>query len=84
MTGAVLDRPGSRSGEDRRTALDLGPLGDGKLTLEERLNGTLHAARQNGSTECPVCDGAMTHEAGVAGEGARALARCDTCGTTLS
>ena len=99
MTPAVLDRPGalfadSAPGAERtagaeRAAIS-GPapaaerLGDGRMTLEERLNAALHEARTNGSAECPVCHGPMTC-AGDGGEGAAAVvADCGGCGSQLT
>jgi hypothetical protein len=67
MTGALLERPASRGVQ---------PTPDGGVTLEERLNLVLDAARTNGSAECPVCHARMTaaHEA----------AECADCGSRLS
>ena len=79
MTGAVLDRPGTRQL----------PLDDG-LTLEELLTATLQTARATGSAECPVCHARMTStRAGArgglaAGGGAGAAAECGGCGSRLS
>ena len=73
MTGAVLDRPGALF-EAGSAALG------GRVTLEERLNAVLHAARTNGSAECPVCHARMTSSRA----GARASAACGGCGTRLS
>jgi hypothetical protein len=68
VTPAVLDRPASRFAER---------LGDGRVTLEERLNAALHEARANGSSECPVCQARMT----FASAGSRAA--CSGCGSEL-
>ena len=67
MTGALLERPVSRGAQ---------PAMDGGVTLEERLNLVLDAARANGSAECPVCHARMT----VAQE----AAECADCGSRLS
>jgi hypothetical protein len=72
MTPAVLDRPGALF------EADTAPPG-GRLTLEERLNAVLHAARTNGSAECPVCHARMTSTRAGA-----ASAACGGCGTRLS
>ena len=70
MTAAVLDRPCAP------TAGSAHPIEDGPVTLRELLDLTLHAARANGSAECPVCRGCMTHT--------RAGAECGACGSRLS
>ena len=67
MTAAVLDRPRSLG---EQTAFD-----GGGLTLEERLDAAMLAARTNGRTECPVCDARMTST--------RAGAECGGCGARL-
>jgi hypothetical protein len=67
VTGALLDRP--TSSVER-------PVPGGRVTLEERLNAVLHAARINGSTECPVCHARMTRT--------REGAQCGGCGSRLS
>jgi hypothetical protein len=67
VTGAVLDRPISHTER---------PLLGGRVTLEERLDAVLHAARTNGSAECPLCHARMTPTA--------ADAACDSCGSHLS
>ena len=72
MTPAVLNRPGSLFGD----SAPAGPFGRRRLTLEERLDGALHAARTNGSTECPVCDARITST--------RAGAECGGCGARLT
>jgi hypothetical protein len=80
MTGAVLDRPGALlADEDAEAGVpDAGaPLvGGGRVTLEELLDRALHAARANGSAECPVCRARMTREAEAA--------LCGGCGSRLS
>ena len=81
MTAAVLDRPISFAGQP--------VVGDG-VTLEELLSATLHAARANGSTECPVCHARMSYTR--AGErngsgpeaGSAPGAECGACGSRLS
>jgi hypothetical protein len=70
VTAAVLDRPcapstGSAHGVDH-----------GPVTLRELLDATLHAARANGSAECPACHGCMTCT--------RAGAECGACGSRLT
>ena len=70
MTAAVLDRPSApTAGSARGTE-------QGPVTLRELLDTTLHAARANGSAECPVCHRCMTYT--------RAGAECGACGTRLS
>ena len=59
MTPAVLDRPGSLFEGAPGTAA-APPGRGGGVTLDELLNATLHAARSNGSAECPVCHARMT------------------------
>ena len=71
MTPALLDRPASLLAE-RAT----GPVGGGRVTLEERLNSVLQAVRTNGSAECPICHARMTR--------ARDGAECGGCGSRLS
>jgi hypothetical protein len=68
MTGAVLDRPGTRRFEL-----------DGALTLEELLSSALRDARMNGAAECPVCHARMN----LTRAGARE-AECGGCGSRLS
>jgi hypothetical protein len=81
MTAAVLDRPISFTGRP--------VVGDG-VTLEELLSATLHAARANGSTECPVCHARMTYTrasappTGAPRAGTPASAECGGCGSRLS
>ena len=81
MTAAVLDRPISFTGRP--------VVGDG-VTLEELLSATLHAARANGSTECPVCHARMTYTrasappTGAPAAGAPPSAECGGCGSRLS
>jgi len=74
MTGAVLDRPGTLF---ERSAID------GGLTLEERLNSVLQAARANGSAECPVCHARMARMTSPRA-GARGEAACESCGSRLT
>jgi hypothetical protein len=75
VTPALLDRPASLFAE-RAT----GPLGGGRMTLEERLNAALHEARTTGSTECPVCHACMTSVV----EGGTTSAECGCCGSQLT
>jgi hypothetical protein len=70
VTPAVLDRPASMTER---------PVLGGRVTLEERLNSVLHAARTNGSSECPVCHARMTPA-----PGAEPAAECGGCGSRLS
>ena len=74
MTAAVLDRPGSLFDDAAHARPE--PAFGGRPTLEDRLDGVLHATRTNGSTECPVCDARMTST--------RAGAECGGCGARLS
>jgi hypothetical protein len=82
VTPALLDRPASLFAD---RAAGGGPeaerLEGGRVTLEERLNSALHAARTNGSTECPVCRARMT-PARTGAEPDRA--ECGGCGSQLS
>jgi uncharacterized paraquat-inducible protein A len=72
MTAALLlDRPASHF--DPSTVSD-------RMTLEDRLNSVLQAARTNGSAECPVCHACMASTRA----GARAEAVCGACGSRLS
>jgi hypothetical protein len=81
MTGAVLDRPGALFADGPATeSAAASPGRGGGVTLDELLNATLHAARTNGSAECPVCHGRMTSTRA----GARASAACGDCGSGLS
>ena len=68
MTAAVLDRPHCAQ-----------PALDGGGTLEELLISALREAHTNGSTECPVCHGAMTSPRASARE-----AGCASCGAHLT
>jgi hypothetical protein len=87
VTPAVLDRPAPLFAD--RVA---GAVSGGRVTLEERLNSVLHAARTNGSTECPLCHArvrptaadATAAGAATAGAAAPAIAECDGCGSRLS
>ena len=77
MTGALLDKPGSLFADDaQRPGGGEHPVARGRVTLEELLNATLHAARANGSAECPVCHARATST--------RAGAECRGCGSRLS
>jgi hypothetical protein len=70
MTAAVLDRPcAPTAGSDMDTE-------HGPVTLRELLDMTLHAARANGSAECPVCHSCMTYT--------HARAECGACGCRLT
>ena len=65
MTGALLDKP--PRGVTRP--------GDGRTTLEERLQGAWRGLHAEGEAECPVCGDRMTLRGG-AGE-------CGRCGGRL-
>jgi hypothetical protein len=80
MTGALLDRPGALFADGPATESAAASPGSGGVTLDELLNATLHAARTNGSAECPVCHARMTSTHA----GARASAACGDCGSRLS
>jgi len=75
MTGAVLERPGS---------LFERPELDGGGTLEELLSVTLASARENGTTECPVCHARMSYTRAGSSPGATPAAGCGRCGSRLS
>ena len=76
MTPALLVKPASQFAE-RAT----GPVGGGRVTLEERLNSVLHGVRTNGSAECPICHARMTR----AREGAKCGGgECGGCGSSLT
>ena len=80
MTPAVLDRPAPMCAD--RVA---GAVSGGRVTLEERLNSVLHAARTNGSSECPLCHARVTPTPTGAQCGATlAGAECAGCGSSLS
>jgi DnaJ-class molecular chaperone len=51
------------------------PVGGGRLTLEQRLDGVWEGLRTDGAAECPVCHGRME------GPGP---ARCRDCGSKLA
>ena len=76
MTPAVLDMPAPLFAD--RAA---GAVSGGRVTLEERLNSVLHAARMNGSGECPLCHARVILTPGGAGP---AGAECTDCGSRLS
>lgn len=88
MTAALLDRPGTlftdaaerpggeRPAEGEQPGGQEPALPGGRATLEDLLSATLHAARANGSAECPVCHARMTS--------AGADAACASCGSRLS
>jgi hypothetical protein len=97
VTPAVLDRPASLLAERGPAAAPdaerpvggeraAGPVGGGRVTLEERLSSILREVRTNGSTECPVCHARM----GPAGSGAASAgaapdaAECGGCGSRLT
>jgi hypothetical protein len=88
VTPAVLDRPLSlckEPGAAGGTAGAAERLGNGRVTLEDRLNAALHGAHMNGSTECPVCQARMTPAPALASGGAEpAGAACGGCGSQLS
>jgi hypothetical protein len=71
MTPAVLDRPASLFANSAAS-----PVGGGQVTLEERLDATLHALLAAGEAGCPVCDASMTR--------ARDGGVCAGCGSRLS
>ena len=79
MTPALLDRPASLIAEGAAA----GPVGGGRMTLEERLNAVLREACTNGGTECPVCHARMTPARAATGA-APAGAECGGCGSELS
>ena len=83
MTGALLDKPRLLFADAaERPAGGGSPMARGRVTLEELLSATLHAARTNGSADCPVCHARMTST--HAREGARAVeAVCAGCGSRL-
>jgi len=77
VTGALLDKPGSLFADAaERPCGREHPVARGRVTLEELLNATLHAARTNGSAECPVCHARMTSTG--------AGAECGGCGSRLT
>ncbi|HEX6583509.1 MAG TPA: hypothetical protein VF056_07875 [Thermoleophilaceae bacterium] len=57
------------------------PARDGGVTLEERLNLVLDAARATGSAECPVCHARMTRTSADTGSDG---ACCSRCGSELT
>ena len=76
MTPAVLDRPAPLFAD--RAA---GAVSGGRVTLEERLNSVLHAARTTGSGECPLCHARVILTPGGVGS---AVAECTGCRSRLS
>ena len=72
MSTSLIDSPHSLFGEASRPSASGGP----RMTLEERLDAVLHAARSEGRAECPVCHATMRHDAGAA--------RCSDCGSALA
>jgi hypothetical protein len=71
VTPAVMDRPAPLFA-DRAS----GPVGGGRVTLEERLEGTLRSLLSVGEADCPVCEARMTR--------AREGGECAGCGSRLS
>jgi hypothetical protein len=76
MTGAVLDRPGSRVGFARSCPDERGAGERRGATLEDLLNETLRETRTSGAADCPVCHARMSLT--------RAHAECSGCGSRLS
>jgi hypothetical protein len=78
----LLDRPGSLCDGAPATA------GPPPVTLEARLTAVLHAVRANGSSECPVCHGRISHgrtsRATSTRAGARVEPMCGDCGSRLA
>jgi hypothetical protein len=72
MSTALLDPPARLFGESPRTDVRSG----GRLTLEERLRATWHAANTEGAADCPLCGSRMTLRAEAA--------ECGSCGSRLS
>ncbi len=56
---------------------------DGRLTLEQRLDGVWEGLRVTGTAECPVCHGELI-AAPAAPAPAGTTARCARCRSTLS
>ena len=76
MTPALMDRAIAPAEQPE--------LADG-VTLEELLSATLHAARANGSTECPVCHARMVYtRVGASGTTAVPAAECGGCASRLT
>jgi len=59
---------------------------DGRLTLEQRLDGVWEGLRVTGTAECPVCHGELiaAPAAPAAAPPAGTTARCARCMSTLS
>ena len=78
MSSALIASPLSLFGEASRPRPAGGhrPSGGPRITLEERLDAVLHAARTEGRAECPVCHATMRHERGAA--------HCSGCGAALA
>jgi ribosomal protein L37AE/L43A len=72
VSTALIDSPHSLFGE----ASTPRPSGGPRMTLEERLDAVLHAARSEGRAECPVCHATMRHDRGAA--------RCSGCGSAVA
>ena len=62
-----------------RPASEARPLGRGRVTLEQRLDGVLQSTRTSGSAKCPLCSARMTSTRTRAGAGAA----CGGCGARL-
>jgi hypothetical protein len=72
MSATLLDAPAAVFASAARAEA----AGGRRPTLAELLDGTWHTARSHAEAECPVCHAAMRLE--------DELARCGSCGTTLS
>ena len=72
---ALRGRPGDDLMRRRLAGHPARPVGGGRLTLEQRLDGVWEGLRADGVAECPVCHGRME------GPGP---ARCRDCGSELS
>jgi hypothetical protein len=71
MTSTLLD-PGTRFAAEAHASA---PSRGGRMTLEERLQGTWHLLLAEGAADCPVCGDEMTLHGG-AGE-------CRGCGAKM-
>ena len=75
MTSALATPEGRLFVDPARAGSRAAAPAGGGLTLEERLAGALEAARAEGRTECPVCQGPMTP--------ASRKATCRDCGSSI-
>ena len=76
MSAALATLEGRLFAEPAGSLCDAGAPPGGRLTLEERLTGALEAARAEGRTDCPVCNGPMVPAAAD-------VPICRDCGSSI-